>query len=237
MLFEYFCDIFTDMRLINKKNVWIFKSLVKGFMKFQEPFTHILEINNKELKPCIYVMWHSDQFCVYGIQDKAHLNVLISNSIDGEIVAYAVEALGFKTVRGSSKKKGAIEASMQMLSRLKEGECVAIMVDGPNGPLHTVKNGAIKLAELSGAPIVPVCWYSGQKNFVNLPSWDKMTTPLLDVKIVNLYGSPIYIPSNDNEENEIDYKKIIKNSLDDLKKQIPQVWKDAKKAKLWNKKA
>ena len=236
MHFKYFYDIFTVMRLINKKNIGIFKALVKGFMKCQEPFTHILEINNKELKPCIYVMWHSDQFCVYGIQDKAHLNVLISNSIDGEIVAYAVEALGFKTVRGSSNKKEAISASMRMLSHLKEGECVAIMVDGPNGPLHTVKNGAVKLARLSGAPIVPVCWYSGQKNFIHLPSWDKMTTPVLDTKILNLYGEPIYIPQDDDRKNDNEYKKMIKDSLEDLQKRIPQVWKDAKKAKLWNKK-
>ena len=127
------------MRLINKKNIGIFKALVKGFMKCQEPFTHIVEVNNRELKPCIYVMWHSDQFCIYGIEDKSHLSVLISNSIDGEIVAYATEALGFKTVRGSSKKKGAVEATMQMLTRLKNGECVKTQyIDTSNEiTLHT----------------------------------------------------------------------------------------------------
>ncbi len=224
------------MRLINKKNVWIFKQIVKGFMKFQEPFTHIVEINNKVLTPCIYVMWHSDQFCVYGIEDKAHLSVLISNSIDGEIVAYATESLGFKTVRGSSKKKGAVEATMQMLERLKAGECVAIMVDGPSGPLHVVKNGAIKLAKLSGAPIVPVCWYSPQKTFVTLPSWDKMTTPILDTKIVNLYGEPIYVPADSTSEQDAEFKQIIKDSLEDLQRRIPKVWEEAKQAELWKKK-
>ena len=226
----------TCMRLINKKNIGIFKALVKGFMKCQEPFTHIVEVNNRELKPCIYVMWHSDQFCIYGIEDKSHLSVLISNSIDGEIVAYATEALGFKTVRGSSKKKGAVEATMQMLTRLKNGECVAIMVDGPSGPLHVVKNGAIKLAKLSGAPIVPVCWYSPQFNFVALPSWDKMTTPILDTKILNLYGEPIYIPSDSTPEQDAEYKAIIKKSLEDLQSRIPAEWEGAKKAKLWQKK-
>jgi len=225
-----------SMRLINKKNVGIFKSLVKAFMKCQEPFTHIVEINNKEIKPCIYVMWHSDQFCIYGIEDKAHLSVLISKSIDGEIVAYATEAMGFKTVRGSSGKKGAVEATMQMLHRLESGECVAIMVDGPNGPFHTVKNGALKLAKLSGAPIVPVCWYSGQKNFIHLPSWDKMTTPIGDTKILNLYGEPIYIPQESTPEQDKEFKQLIKNSLEELQKQIPQKWEEAKKNKLWNKK-
>ena len=181
-------------------------------------------------------MWHSDQFCVYGIEDKAHLSILISNSIDGEIVAYATESLGFKTVRGSAKKRGAVESSMQMLSRLKAGECVAIMVDGPNGPLHVVKNGAIKLAKLSGAPIVPVCWYSAQKTFITLPSWDKMTTPVFDTKIVNLYGEPIYIPADSPPEDDVKFKQIIKESLEDLQRRIPDVWQEAKKANLWKKK-
>ena len=224
------------MRLINNKNLGIFKFLVKAFMKCQEPFTHVIEINNQELRPCIYAMWHSDQFCVYGVQDKANLSVLISNSIDGEIVAYATEAMGFKTVRGSSGKKGAVEATMQMLKRLENKECVAIMVDGPHGPLHTVKNGVIKIAKLSGAPIIPVCWYSGDRTFVKLPSWDSMTTPIGDAKILNLYGNPIYIPKNSTPEEDAEYKLLIKNSLEELQKQIPQKWEEAKKNKLWNKK-
>ncbi len=219
-----------------RKNLWFFKFLAKAFMKCQEPFTHILEINNKNLAPCIYAMWHSDQFCIYGVQDKAHTNILISKSVDGEIVAYAVESLGFKTVRGSSKKRGAIESSMQMIDLLKAGESVAIMVDGPSGPLHKVKNGVIKMAQMSGAPIVPVCWYSDQFNFVKLPSWDKMTSPILDVKLLNLYGEPIYVPKELTPEQLEEYREKIKNSLFDLQARIPEEFKKAKAAKLWSKK-
>ncbi len=219
-----------------RKNLWFFKFLAKAFMKCQEPFTHILEVNNKNLSPCIYAMWHSDQFCIYGVQDKAHTNILISKSVDGEIVAYAVESLGFKTVRGSSKKKGAIESSMQMIDLLKAGENVAIMVDGPSGPLHKVKNGAIKMAQMSGAPIVPVCWYSDQFNFVKLPSWDKMTSPILDVKLLNLYGEPIYVPAELTPEQLEEYREKIKNSLFDLQARIPEEFKKAKAQKLWSRK-
>lgn len=205
-------------------------------MKCQEPFTHILEVNNKELKPCIYAMWHSDQFCIYGVEDKGHVSILISKSADGEIVAYAVESLGFKTVRGSSKKKGAIESTMHMIELLKNGEAVAITVDGPSGPLHKVKNGVIKIAQMSGAPIVPVCWYSDQFNFVALPSWDKMTTPLLDTKILNLYGEPIYVPAELTSEQFEEYREKLRTSLLDLQVRIPEEFKKAKKEKLWNKK-
>lgn len=221
------------VRLINEKNVWIIKELLTGYMKFQEPYTHIIGINEKKLSPAIYVMWHSDQFCVYGINDRTKVNVLISNSFDGEIVAYSASCLGLKVVRGSSGKKGAVESSMQMLERLKKGEDVAIMVDGPGGPYHSVKNGAIKLARMSGVPIVPVIWYSGDKTFHTIPTWDKMTFPVFNVRIINYYADPIYIPHDLPDEKLTEYKTLIKNTLEDLQAKAPQVFKEALEKDLW----
>lgn len=222
------------VRLINNKNVIVLKKAINGYMQFQKHYTHIVEVNNKNLTPCIYVMWHSDQFCVYGIEDKTHLSILISTSFDGDMVAYACEGLGFKTVRGSTGKRGAIESTLKMVELLDAGECVAIMVDGPNGPLHSVKNGAVRLAKMSGAPIVPVGWYCPQWNFVNLPSWDKMTAPIGDAKILNLYGEPIYVPKDLPQDREVEIRNQIKSALEDIQKRLPAEYEEAKKKKLWN---
>ena len=203
-------------------------------MQLQKHYTHIVGVNDKKFKSCIYAMWHADQFCVYGVEDKAHLSVLISTSFDGDMVAYACESMGFKTVRGSTGKRGAIESSLKMVERLEAGESVAIMVDGPNGPLHSVKNGAVRLAKMSGVPIVPVGWYCPQWNFVKLPSWDKMTAPFGEVKIVNLYGEPIYVPKDLPQDKEVDIRNQIKASLEDIHRRLPEVYKEAKKNKLWD---
>ena len=223
------------VRLINKKNVHIFKNLISGYMQWQKYYTHIHNIDYKESTPCIYVMWHHDQFCIYGVQNKEKTSILISNSSDGDIVAYSCEGLGFKTVRGSSKRRGAIQSTMKMVELLKQGECVAIMVDGPNGPLHRVKNGVVRIAKLSGAPIVPMGWYCKQANFVHLPSWDKMTAPIGHCNIVNLYGEPIYVPEDITLEQETEYRQKIKDALDNIQEQLPKLYKEAKKNKVWSK--
>lgn len=224
------------VRLINDKNIDLLANTVYTMMRLQEKFTHIYEYNNPNIAPCIYVMWHANQFLVHGIEDKAHLSILISNSIDGEIVARAVEKWGFKVVRGSSNKKGAVESTMQMLNRLKNGECVGIMIDGPSGPLHKVKNGAIKLAQISGAPIIPAFWYSPQKTFVSLPSWDKMKTPLGDCNILNLYGEPIYVTKDASNEELAQIRENVKIALLDLEAKAPEIYNEAKKQKQWKKK-
>ncbi len=224
------------VRLINDGNIDFLANTAYRLMRLQEIFTHIHEYNNPNIKPCIYAMWHANQFLVHGLEDKAHTSILVSNSIDGEVVARAVEKWGFKVVRGSSGKKGAVESTMQMLSRLKEGECVGIMVDGPNGPLHKVKNGAIKLAQMSGAPIVPAHWYSPQKTFISLPSWDKMKTPFGDCKIINLYGTPVYVKQDASDEELSSAKENIRTQLLELEAKAPEIYEEAKKQKLWDKK-
>lgn len=94
-------------------------------------------------KKVIFALWHHDQLCLDGIPNRDKLNILISKSIDGEIIARVVEQMGFKTVRGSQNKwwkdKGGKEATFELISRLNNGENIAVTVDGPSGPLHQVK--------------------------------------------------------------------------------------------------
>ena len=84
------------------------------------------------------------------------------------------------------------------------------------------------------APIVPMCWHSDQWNFLTLPSWDRMTTPFFDTKLVNLYGEPIYVPSELTPEEFEEYREKIKQSLFDLQARVPEEFAKAKKAKLWS---
>lgn len=206
-----------------------------GLMHLQESFTHIKSYNEPKMKSCIYAMWHKNQFLVHGIEDKAHLSIQISTSLDGEIIARIVERMGFKVVRGSAERRGAVQSTMQMITRLNEGESVAMMVDGPRGPLHKVKSGVVKLAQKTGAPIIPVHWYSPQKTFITLPSWDKMRTPFGDCKILNLYGDPIYVKPDATDEEILKVKEEIKNQLFALEAKAPELYKEAKKNKLWKK--
>ncbi len=219
------------VRLINKNNIGQVTDLAYSIMKMQELFTYVAEFNNPNLSPCIYVMWHENQFCLHGIQDRGNINILISNSLDGEIIARVCEKWGFKTCRGSSKRKGAVSGTLKMISKLKDGENIAIMVDGPRGPLHKVKSGAIVLAREANVPIVPVHWYSPNFTFIKFPSWDKMTCPIGPCWLLNLYGDPIY--AKDKSDKQV--AEEIRNSLMNLQKIAPEKYKEAKALKLWKK--
>lgn len=224
------------VRLINGKNINFVADCAYAIMHIQEFFTHIKGHNEPKEKSCIYAMWHKNQFLVYGIEDKGHLSIQVSTSLDGEIIARVIEKMGFKVVRGSAERRGAVTSTMQMITRLNDGESVGIMVDGPRGPLHKVKNGVVKLAQKTGKPIIPVHWYSPQKTFITLPSWDKMKTPFGDCNILNLYGDPIYIKEDATEEEISQAKENIREQLFELEAKAPELYKEAVKNKLWRKK-
>lgn len=224
------------MKISGEKQLDLLAKLVYIAFRIQQPFTRIKEVNNHEIKPCIYAMWHAHQCCIHGIKDKENLSVLISRSIDGEIIARTVQKWGFKVVRGSKGKKGAIEATMQLIDRLKNNGCVAMMVDGPSGPAFNVKDGVIKIAKMSGAPIVPTYWYSEDPSFLKLPSWDSFRYPLFYTRLLNLYGEPIYVNPDNTDEQDEEARLQLQKSLEDLALKSPAVYKDVHKFRLWKKK-
>ncbi len=220
------------VRLINKDNLKQVTNVAYVIMKMQEFFTYIRGYNHPKVSPCIYAMWHENQFLVHGIPNRKNLNILISNSLDGQIIGEVCERWGFQTCRGSSNRKGAVSGTLKMISKLEQGQNIAIMVDGPRGPLHKVKSGAIFLAREAKVPIIPVHWYSTDFTFVRFPSWDKMTSPLGPCRLLNLYGDPIYTDGKTDEQ----VADELRNALFELEKIAPAKYQEAKKSKLWNKK-
>ena len=210
--------------------------IVKAFFGFQRHFTHIIEVDQPNVEPCLYAMWHGNQCCVFGLKNKAKTNVLISRSRDGDVVASGVEMLGFKTIRGSKGKKGAVEATLQMIEALKSGESCAMMVDGPKGPAHIVKDGVIKIAKLAGVPIVPMAWYSSNFNWIKFNSWDRFTVPLCDVRLINLYGEPIYVDPNGDDASDEAARKKLQAGLEDIDNRIVEEYNKVYWHGLWRRK-
>ncbi len=222
------------VRLLDGENVDKVANLVYRILRLQEFFTRIIEVNHPKIEgPRIYAMWHCHQMCIHGVQNRSILNVLISRSRDGEIIAKTVEQWGFKTIRGSKGKKGAVEASMQMLSALKNGENCAMMVDGPKGPPRVVKEGVIKIAKLAGVPIIPIYWYSADFTFVKFPSWDKLRMPVFITNLINIYGEPIYVGKDTDEELA---RQQLQASLEDIEKKAPEAYKEVYKWGLFKRK-
>lgn len=172
----------------------------------------------------IYAVWHGWQYGLLDIHPRENLHLLVSQSNDGEIIGKISKMLGYSLIRGS-RGRGGTEALRKILKVLNEGKNIAYTVDGPRGPIHKVKDGIIKIAQMSQAPVIPLVpaakWKTGAK------SWDKYQIPHLFTKIITVFGDPIYIPKNISEEQGETYRLNLENELFRLKNTAEELLRKA----------
>jgi len=119
---------------------------------------------------------------------------LISPSLDAEVPARVAAGLGFAIVRGSGTRTG-MRALLALKQAVKTERASAVMTpDGPKGPPERARAGAIKLAQLTGAPIVPVGL--AIRGALRLKTWDRLELALPWARVTAVVGAPIDVPAD-----------------------------------------
>ena len=147
-------------------------------------------------QPFIYAIWHGKILIPIFVHRDENVYCMVSEHLDGEMIAQTLHRLGLITVRGSSTRGGS-RAMIAMIRLLKEGGIGAIMPDGPNGPRHVFKPGVIAIAQRARAHILPLT-FASTRAWV-LGSWDRFTIPKPFSETVAYYGEPIAVPENLSE--------------------------------------
>lgn len=154
-------------------------------------------------RPAVLVVWHDRLFCCPYflvpplIKRGVAVTALISRSADGDFGHALGEAIGLKIVRGSTSRGGS-SALRKLMLELRRGRSVFIVADGPKGPRHEAKPGAVMLARTSGAPLVPFTW-SADRTW-RLGTWDGMEIPKPFSRVDAHVGEPLEVPRNVGEE-------------------------------------
>lgn len=147
------------------------------------------------LAPIIGVFWHNRLLAMPLLYHRfcpgRRGTCLTSPSKDGAIIAGVTAHFGIAAVRGSSSRRGSL-ALREMAEALAAGSDIGITPDGPRGPIYHLHPGAIKLAQLTGAPIMPVhAFYS---RYWELKSWDAFRIPKPFARVEIVCGETIGIP-------------------------------------------
>jgi lysophospholipid acyltransferase (LPLAT)-like uncharacterized protein len=193
--------------------------LGRGLARLVGATLTVVEVNREPVErlwtagtPVIYAAWHGRMLMLpylYGRHRRVH--VLASRSRDGELVSRYARGFGFRVIRGSSSRGAA--TALRRLARLvtEERVEVAVVPDGPRGPRYVAQPGAVVLARLSGAPIVPVGF--GASRGTVLASWDACLVPHLFARAAVVFGDPITVaPTADREALE-QYRKDLEAAL------------------------
>ena len=142
-------------------------------------------------QPFLLCIWHGRIFLPIYLHRATGLHAMVSLHSDGEMIARTLRKLGYRTIRGSSTRGGR-EALHQLAQAVRDGGNGAIMPDGPRGPRHRFKPGAMRIAQRSGAVLVPLTFSA--KRPIRFKSWDRFLLWRPFSRTVAIYGHPIEIP-------------------------------------------
>ena len=126
----------------------------------------------------IWIFWHNRIFAMPVFQRKYLKSragaVLTSASRDGGVIAATMKQFGLESVRGSSSRRG-VAGLKGLMSWIDGGHDIAITPDGPRGPRYKLAPGPIKLAQATGAKILPI--RMDYESAWKLKSWDRFQLP------------------------------------------------------------
>ena len=156
-------------------------------------------------QPFIYVLWHGELLPLLWAHRDPRTAIMISEHSDGEIIARIAQALGYRTVRGSTSR-GAARALLGACREIESGVNLAVTPDGPRGPAHSVAPGAAIIAQRTSAPLLPVS--AIPSSAWRLKSWDRFMIPRPFATITIGYGDPIFVQSGSARDAATDTQLV-----------------------------
>jgi len=170
-------------------------------------------------EPIIPCYWH--QMHIFGscnmrkLQKRGlKLGYLVSPSVDGEVPAKIIESWGIVAIRGSSNRTGA-KALKDMYNLIMKDKVSPVTTsDGPTGPIHEFKQGAVMLAQLTQSPMLPIAYAADR--YWQAKSWDKFIIPKPFSRIVIAVGEPHYIDKKSNAEKMEEERIKMESDMNNL---------------------
>jgi len=125
--------------------------------------------------PSIVAFWHGEMLPVWYSFRALRPVALVSSSKDGSLLSRLLQDWGYTVVLGSSSKGG--KEALDQLVHEASSKVVLITPDGPRGPLHQAKPGAVIAAHRAGVPLILVRM-STSRSKIFVRSWDRFQLPL-----------------------------------------------------------
>ena len=151
----------------------------------------------------IYTFWHDRIFAGTYFFRGRRIVIMTSQSFDGEYIARFIQRLGYGAVRGSSTR-GGVGALVELTRLVRRGCPAGFSIDGPRGPRHVAKMGALLLAKKTGQAVLP--FGVNAERYWSLKSWDRMQIPKPFSRVRVRFAPPLYVPA-DADASTLDAKR------------------------------
>ena len=162
------------------------------------------------------VFWHGKYLPLFGLLRGRQACVFTSLSARGDVIADLCHRFGYRAIQIPDSGR---QRALEIMRRALAGErAAATAVDGPLGPNHAVKRGAIQLASELGWSLVPIS-VAARSRWVAEKRWDRMELPRPFTRIHLVVGEPMAVPAGLAAEDLETWKLRVCEALERLDRQ------------------
>lgn len=166
-----------------------------------------------EDKGVVIALWHGKYVPLFAAMEGRRACAFVADSFRGRVVGEISRRFGYRPIVLPPRRKGSSRALV--LDALRWGRFGGFAVDGPMGPYHTVKTGAIESASKLGFSLLPISFAANRK-WVMASRWDRMELPLPFAKVVVTLGEPIQLPPELRRDELSAWSSRIQHTLEAL---------------------
>lgn len=173
------------------------------------------------VKPAIYAYFHGQMYILLHLTPRYKMTAIASNSRDGEMIARAGEEMGYQVARGS-RTEGGVKGALHLISAADNRQSLLFPVDGPRGPNEKVKGEILRIAQLTGLPIIPVLGRA--RTQMKAKTWDSYNCPVLNTAMVLVFGEPVFVDKELDKEQKESLRLELETYMSELKAKADQFY-------------
>ncbi len=202
-----------SLRILGQLFLTNFVTALCKSLKIEKINDETIKKLNEENKNYILAFWHGTMLLPWFLHGNPKFAALISKSKDGDLLAKILKHWKYEVVRGSSSSGGDVALGI-MVDFAKNNYSVSITPDGPRGPAHKFKAGAVITAKKSKVPLILAG--IGYKKKKVLSNWDKFEVPYFFSKVKVVYSEPIYVDADLSYDETSAVITYCENKLNEL---------------------
>lgn len=161
----------------------------------------------------VIFIWHGDSYCYYPFLKGKQLNIVTTKNKRGGVISRISKYFGYDVMRLPDLNAGGnyIFQLKSQINKVNNANLV-LSVDGPEGPLHEIKDFAMIISIFSKRKIIPLTIEI--EHFFRLKNrWDALKIPLPFNKIKIKVNDFFEVKKEDRKEEFSSLKKEIKKVM------------------------
>lgn len=166
------------------------------------------------------VFWHGKYLPLFPLAKGRQAVVITVDSFRGKVIAAISRRFGYRPVLLPAETR--ISGFPALVQQVGENAgLIALALDGPSGPYHRIRSGALQLGALHGVMLAPVGVASSRK-IVLSSRWDRQEAPLPFSRVVIAVGDMIDL-SPIGDRRDADLEETVRRGMDAVEREAETI--------------